>query len=68
MKKLNPHDPAPDETPEDRWQMTDKRRDKMSEAAKDVQELIHKNPPPTFDEMEAALNKLVHEHETTRNA
>lgn len=49
------------------WQMTDKRREKMSVALSDVQYLLHRQIPPSFDEMECAIEKLTFEHGAAKN-
>ena len=48
------------------WRMTDKRREKMNEALQDVMYQLHKQTPPTFREMQDAIDNLVYQHETNK--
>ena len=58
---------APDGEPGD-WQMTDKRRDRMNAATDNLKDLVNRDLPPSFDETQAAIDKLTYEFETARNA
>ena len=48
--------------------MTDKRRDRMNAATDNLKDLVNRDPPPSFDETQAAIDKLTYEFETARNA
>lgn len=56
------------EEPDNRWQLTQKRRDKIEHEADRIKRLVNAEVPPSFDEMNSAIEKLVFEFETVRNA
>lgn len=49
------------------WQLTDKRREALEKSADDLKTLINRNPPPSFDEVQKAVEKITYNHETTKH-
>lgn len=49
------------------WQLTDKRREALEKSADELKVLVNRNPPPSFDEVQRAVDRIAYEHETTKN-
>lgn len=58
----------PNQSWEPNWSLSERRRKKMLEALNKVKALLDQKEPPSFDEMQAALDNLIYQHETAKNA